>query len=147
MKVSIGVLKGFELELAFHFATGYSGFEFYPEYSCWRVEKKFGDSGLLSVSIINDDCGCFTGREFNKDFSDETILRELRSENIGLKWDDDSNYVLYFQALPEITASSPSLMIAFMKVMILKELGEVLSDDAVESMNLFKTRKKKGKPL
>jgi hypothetical protein len=146
MKVSVGALKGFELELAFHFATGYSGFEFYPEYSCWRAEKKFG-FGISSVSIINDEYGCFKGREFNKDFSDKTILRELREENIGLKWDENSNFVLYFQALPEITASSPNLAIAFMKVMIVKELGEVLSDEAVESMNLFKTRTKKGKPL
>lgn len=146
MKVSIEALNGFELELAFHFTTGYSGFEYYPEYSCWRAEKKFG-FGISSVSIINDDCGCFKGREFNKDFSDETILRELREENIGLKWDENSNFILYFQALPEITASSPSLAHAFMKVMIIKELGEVISDEAVEEMNLFKVKTKNGKPL
>jgi len=147
MKVSVELLKDFELQLAFHYATGYSGFDYFPEYCCWRAELKLSKVGLTAVSIVNDSNGSFRNRAYNKDFSDTTILRELRSENIGLKWDQDSNYVLYFQAFPEIEVTHPNLAIAFMKVMIKKELGDVLSDEDVEAMNLFKTKQRKGSPL
>ena len=147
MKVSVELLKDFELQLAFHYATGYSGFDYFPEYCCWRAELKLSKVGLTAVSIVNDSNGSFRNRAYNKDFGDTTILRELRSENIGLKWDQDSNYVLYFQAFPEIEVTHPNLAIAFMKVMIKKELGDVLSDEDVEAMNLFKTKQRKGSPL
>ena len=147
MKVSVELLKDFELQLAFHYATGYSGFDYFPEYCCWRAELKLSKVGLTAVSIVNDSNGSFRNRAYNKDFSDTTILRELRSENIGLKWDQNSNYVLYFQAFPEIEVTHPNLAIAFMKVMIKKELGDVLSDEDVEAMNLFKTKQRKGSPL
>ena len=134
MKVSVELLKDFELQLAFHYATGYSGFDYFPEYCCWRAELKLSKVGLTAVSIVNDSNGSFRNRAYNKDFSDTTILRELRSENIGLKWDQNSNYVLYFQAFPEIEVTHPNLAIAFMKVMIKKELGDVLSDEDVEAI-------------
>lgn len=146
MKLPVEFLNDTELQLAFHLATGYEGFDYFPEYSCWKAEAPLGTSGLTSLSIIEDRKGNFAP-SFYKDISDSSILRELRSENIGLKWDENSNYILYFQALPEITATNKNLAIAFMKVMIKKEFGDVLNNEVIESINLLKTRTKKGSPL
>lgn len=147
MNTSVELFRGHELQLAFHYAIGYEGFDYFKEYDCWRAEMKYGDAGICGVSIINAQNGRFRNRAYYKDLSDTAILRELRSENIGLQWDDDSYYELYFQALPEIRASAPDLASAYMKVMVKKRFGDSIPYEDIEKMNLLKTRTKEGHPL
>lgn len=147
MKISVELLKEAELQLAFHLATGYKGFDYFPDYNCWRAELELGKIGLTAVSVINDVKGTFRNRAYYKDVSESSVLKELRSENIGLRWDHDSNYELYFQAFPEITATATDLATAFMRIMVKKKFGDMVPEDAVDAMNLFKTRTKEGSPL
>ena len=146
MTISVDQLKGHELELAFHHATGYTGFDYYPDRNCWRAELTVGHLGIKIVSVICET-GVWHNSAYRKDFSDSKILEELKAENIGLKWDEDSNVVLYYQALPEITATRKTLKEAYMSVVIKKEIGESISSDVIYTTNMLKTSSKPGPPL
>lgn len=146
MTTSVEFLKGHELELVFHHATGYTGFDYYPDQNCWRAELTVGHLGIKIVSVICEN-GVWHNSAYRKDFSDSKILEELKAENIGLKWDEYSNVVLYYQALPEITATRKTLKEAYMTVVIKKEIGDMISSDVIYTTNMLKTSSKPGIPL
>ena len=145
--ISTQSLKEHELSLAFHLATGYEIAGYYPDYKCWRAEKRHGETGLTSISVINDFRSRFHHTAYERVLCEATIIREMRSENICLKWDRNKDYELYFAAMPEISAVSPYLAKAFMMVMVKKELGDILTASAIEAMNLNKTRTFQGSPI
>ena len=147
MNISVELLKDHELLLAYHLAAGYETFEYYPDFKCWRAELKLGEMRLTAVSIIRDIGSSFHNQIYKREMSEQQILKEMRSENIALRWDDNKNFELYYPAFPEITASHPFLPTAFMKVVVKKQLGDFLDATTIGLMNLEKIRTTKGSPI
>jgi hypothetical protein len=138
--INVSTLKYKELRLLFLYVKGYQGFEYFDSEKCWKAEKVIGDCGIVSTSIVVDtDCTSNTYQ-----MSETDIFREMAEENIGLFWDQDGKPCLYYQAFPEIKAVNQNLSHAFMEVFVRKELGDIVESDIILSINLDKTRTKKG---
>jgi hypothetical protein len=147
MKISVEDLTDFQLQLAFHLAVGYETFEYYPDYKCWRAEMKLGEMRLTSVSIIKDDMSSFHNQIYTRSLCEVQILKDMRSENICLSWNQDKDFYLYYAAFPEINAAHPFLPTAYMKARVKKELGNELDDNVLNLMNFHKARQTKGSPV
>ena len=141
--MSVDELALRELDLLFYLALGYSDFEYYEKLRCWRIEKPLSASSKISqVGIVPDD-GCFLKHhpyimKYSTDPS--SILREMRDEGIALTWGTDGECRLHFQAFPEIIAEHWSLSDAFKRVMIKKELGDLISQEDLLRANIFRER-------
>lgn len=145
MTIAVTSLSGPELQLAYHLANGYCGFDYYPDVKCWKAEIKV--SSLFVNSIITESSDNFVNPLFTLNLEIDSIIKLMQIENIGLRWDSDKKVELYYQALPELVATSHSLEDAFMQLRVLKEIGAELDDQAIEKMNLFKHRQVRGLPL
>lgn len=138
--VSIGLLRGHELEHAYYFAIGYTGFEYVPSRKCWRADLKLSEIGIMGTIAI-DDIGCDVDNSaYHIEMSQENVLALLREENISLAWTTDKKCKLQFQALPEIEEVDESLITAYMRIIIRKELGSHITPEHMEKMNVFKNR-------
>ena len=145
MTIAVSSLTGSELQLAYHLANGYSGFDYYPDVKCWKAEIKV--ASLFVNSIIAESNDNFINPLFTLNLEIDSIIKLMQIENIGLRWDSDRKVELYYQALPELAATGASLEDAFMQLRVLKEIGDELDDQAIEKMNLLKHRQVKGFPL
>lgn len=141
MKYSVDILHGPDLELAYHLATDFTGFEYLPSLKCWKAEKQISELGINLAVVINDVGFVPTIKTlaYQRRLEVQEILLLMREENIALSWTTDKEFRLFFQALPEIESIDRSLEIAFMRVIVKKELG-VITDEHVEAMNVMKTK-------
>ena len=147
MKISVEDLTDFQLQLAFHLAVGYESFEYYPDYKCWRAEMKLGEMRLTAVSVIKDAKSNFHNQIYTRTLCEVQILKDMRSENICLSWNEEKDFYLYYAAFPEINAAHPFLPTAYMKARVKKELGDELDETVQDLMNFHKTRQTKGSPV
>ena len=132
-----------ELDLLFYLALGYTGFEYYEKLKCWRIEKPLSASSRISqVGIVPDDGCSMKYHPYLMKYSTEPtfILREMRDEGIALTWGSGGEYCLHFQAFPEIKAQHWSLIDAFKRVMIKKELGDFISLEDLSRANVFREK-------
>lgn len=130
-----------ELALAYLAATGYDSFLYFPEHKCWRAERQLSEMRITNVSIIPDGKESnIKSNPFRFDIDEHTLLGFIRNENIGLRWDKDQRYELYFQAFPEIVSCHEELKTAYLRIVVLKEFGEILSPSIVDRINLTKTK-------
>ena len=132
-----------ELDLLFYLARGYTGFEYYEKLKCWRIEKPvFASSKILQIGVVPDDECSTECRPYLMKYSSELafILRDMQDEGIALTWGPNGNYCLHFQAFPEIKAQHWSLIDAFKRVMIKKELGDFISIEDISRANISRER-------
>lgn len=133
-----------QLKLAYLAATGFTKFELQASGKCWQAEKIVGKHGISMVVLVLEDGSFVEPFSCPTFLSAECILKEMQAENICLQWDHDSNFEVFYRALPEICASDRTLEKAFMKVVIKKEIGDFLDEKTIDLLNINKTKIIKG---
>lgn len=128
-------LEGPLLELLFHYALGYRTFHYEKNRRYWTAEMGFSKMGISSISVIPNNGCLFKNDAFVKSYNDSYLLNMLREENIGLKWDQDRNFVVYFQAFPEIEASHHKLQVALQRVIIMLRVGNEITEKHLQEVN------------
>jgi hypothetical protein len=150
--IEVDSLNSVQLNLIYHLAKGYSGFTYYSNIGCWKVEKQLEHSRLTSIGIIPDsDCklhyhACMLTYERDLQY----LLNEMRSENLVLSWTDNKHPMLYYAAFPEIIATDEFLHKALQKVVIKGVIGEgrgndLITSDVLTDVNFDKLKQSKDK--